>query len=71
MTVEISGIVRSTATNNAEPTGYAPGPQVGALLGTPGYSRIDIRTDTASLAAGSASAELTQRIRQAVPGAQV
>lgn len=77
--VEVSGIVRSTATTDAEPTGYAPGPQVGALLGTPGYSRIDIRTDvridirtdTASFAAGSAPAELTRRIRQAVPGAQV
>jgi putative ABC transport system permease protein len=71
VTVEVSGIVRSTATNDAEPTGYAPGPQLGKLLGVSGYSRIDIRTGTASLAAGSASAELTERIRQAVPGAQV
>ncbi|MFE9727428.1 FtsX-like permease family protein [Streptomyces sp. NPDC005794] len=70
-TVEVSGIVRSTATNDAEPTGYAPGPQLGELLGVSGYSRIDIRTDTASFAAGSVSAELTERIRQAVPGAQV
>ncbi|MFG2591286.1 FtsX-like permease family protein [Streptomyces sp. NPDC048438] len=71
VTVEVSGIVRSTATNDAEPTGYAPGPQLGELLGVSGYSRIDIRTDTASSAVGSASAELTERIRQAVPGAQV
>ncbi|MFJ2708849.1 FtsX-like permease family protein [Streptomyces sp. NPDC087428] len=71
VTVEVSGIVRSTATTDAGPTGYAPGPQVGELLGTPGYSRIDIRTNTASLHAGSASAELTRRIRQVAPGAQV
>lgn len=71
VTVRVSGIVRSTATNDTEPTGYAPGPHIAALLGTPGYSRIDIRTDTASLAAGPASAELMQRIRQSVPGAQV
>ncbi|MFF2324911.1 MULTISPECIES: FtsX-like permease family protein [unclassified Streptomyces] len=69
--VEVSGIVRSTATTDAEPTGYAPGAQLGALLGVSGYSRIDIRADTASSAAGSVSSELTERIRQAVPGAQV
>ncbi|MFJ8541857.1 FtsX-like permease family protein [Streptomyces sp. NPDC093586] len=74
VTVEVSGIVRSTATNDAGPTGYAPGPRIGELLGVRGYSRIDIRTDgahAASSASGSASAELTERIRQAVPGAQV
>lgn len=74
VTVEVSGIVRSTATNDEGPTGYAPGPHLGKLLGVPGYSRIDIRTDSASSASGSASAEpaeLTERIRQAVPGAQV
>ncbi|WP_158791385.1 ABC transporter permease, partial [Streptomyces sp. NRRL WC-3549] len=71
VTVEVSGIVRSTATNEAAPTGYAPGPQLGEMLGVPGYSRIDVRTDTASSGPGSASAELTERIRQAVPGAQV
>jgi putative ABC transport system permease protein len=74
VTVEVSGIVRSTATNDTEPTGYAPGPRLGELLGVSGYTRIDIRTDTASSASGSASAELTElteRIRQAVPGAQV
>ncbi|GAA2282580.1 hypothetical protein GCM10010415_59740 [Streptomyces atrovirens] len=66
VTVEVSGIVRSTATNDAEPTGYAPGPRLGELLGVPGYSRIDIRTDSAS-----GSADPGERIRQAVPGAQV
>lgn len=71
VTVEVSGIVRSTATSDAEPTGYAPGPQVGALLGSQGYSRIDIRTNTAFSAAGSGPARLKQRIRQAVPGARV
>ncbi|MFE4216927.1 FtsX-like permease family protein [Streptomyces sp. NPDC056844] len=71
VTVEVSGIVRSTATADAEPTGYAPGPQLGALLGVSGYSRIDIRAGTSSSEAGSAQAELRERIRQAVPGAQV
>ncbi|MGW4231402.1 FtsX-like permease family protein [Streptomyces sp. NPDC004980] len=74
VTVEVSGIVRSTATNDAEPTGYAPGPQLGELLGGSGYSRIDIRADTASSSSGSVPAdpaELAERIRQAVPGAQV
>ncbi|MFI1416824.1 FtsX-like permease family protein [Streptomyces sp. NPDC020731] len=71
VTVEVSGIVRSTATDDTEPTGYAPGPRLGELLGVSGYSRIDIRTDTASSASGSLSAEPAERIRQAVPGAQV
>ncbi|MET9776010.1 ABC transporter permease [Streptomyces sp. NPDC006367] len=78
--VEVTGIVRSTATDDAEPTGYAPGSRVGELLGVPGYSRIDIRTDgahaasfgaSASSASGSVPAELTERIRRAVPGARV
>ncbi|MEW2074140.1 ABC transporter permease [Streptomyces sp. NPDC013433] len=69
VTVEVSGIVRSTATNDVEPTGYAPGPQLRKILGASGYARVDIRTDTASSA--SVSAELTERIRQAVPGAEV
>ncbi|OSP39570.1 ABC transporter permease, partial [Streptomyces sp. 13-12-16] len=66
VTVEVSGIVRGTATDDAEPTGYAPGPQLGELLGVSGYSRIDIRTGTAS-----GSADPAERIRQAVPGARV
>ncbi|MFJ2257345.1 FtsX-like permease family protein [Streptomyces sp. NPDC087844] len=75
VTVEVSGIVSGIATNDIQPTGYAPGPQLGELLGVSDYSRIDIRTDsradTASSASGSVSAELTERIRQAVPGARV
>ncbi|MGW1319836.1 FtsX-like permease family protein [Streptomyces sp. NPDC002426] len=71
VTVEVSGIVRSTATTDTGPTGYAPGPQLGQLLGVSGYSRIDIRAGTAPSAAGSAQAELSERIRRAVPGAQV
>ncbi|MDG9725854.1 ABC transporter permease [Streptomyces sp. DH41] len=86
VTVEVSGIVRGTDTNDARPTGYAPGPQLAELLGVSGYSRIDIRTDTASAGSfgsagssasagsavsGSASAEPAERIRQAVPGALV
>ncbi|MFF9484013.1 FtsX-like permease family protein [Streptomyces sp. NPDC014676] len=66
VTVEVSGIVRSTVTDDTGPTGYAPGPRIGELLGVPGYSRIDIRTDTAS-----GSVDPAERIRQAVPGAQV
>ncbi|MFC8422548.1 FtsX-like permease family protein [Streptomyces sp. NPDC057236] len=66
VTVEVSGIVRGTATDDAEPTGYAPGPQLGELLGVSGYSRIDVRTDTAS-----GSADPAERIRQTVPGARV
>ncbi|MFF5160117.1 FtsX-like permease family protein [Streptomyces sp. NPDC000348] len=69
VTVEVSGIVRGTATDDAEPTGYAPGPQLGELLGVSGYSRIDIRTDTASSASGSV--DPAERIRRAVPGARV
>ncbi|MFI8093848.1 FtsX-like permease family protein [Streptomyces sp. NPDC086080] len=70
VTVEVSGIVRSTATNDAAPTGYAPGPYLGDLLGASDYSRVDIRTGPAS--SGSADpAWLTERIRQAVPGARV
>ncbi|MGC0377728.1 FtsX-like permease family protein [Streptomyces sp. SAI-229] len=69
VTVEVSGIVRGTATDDAEPTGYAPGPLLGELLGVPGYSRVDVRTDTASSASGSA--DPAERIRRAVPGAQV
>ncbi|MFD7686365.1 FtsX-like permease family protein [Streptomyces sp. NPDC059781] len=69
VTVEVSGIVRGTATDDAEPTGYAPGPRIGELLGVPGYSRIDVRTDTESSASGSV--DPAERIRQAVPGAQV
>jgi putative ABC transport system permease protein len=65
VTVEVSGVVRATATDDGEPTGYASGPHLGGLLGLPGYSRIDIRT------AGSLPAGLTERIRQTVPGAQV
>ncbi|MFJ2947054.1 FtsX-like permease family protein [Streptomyces sp. NPDC087226] len=69
VTVEVSGVVRSTATDDAEPTGYAPGPHIGELLGASGYFRIDVRTGTASAASGSSDpAEL---IRQAVPGARV
>ncbi|MGP3755499.1 FtsX-like permease family protein [Streptomyces sp. IBSNAI001] len=71
VTVEVSGIVRSTATTDAEPTGYAPGPQLGEMLGVSGYSRIDIRAGTPSSAAGSAPTELRERIRQVLPGAQV
>ncbi|MFI5569825.1 FtsX-like permease family protein [Streptomyces sp. NPDC051740] len=69
VTVEVSGIVRGTATDDAEPTGYAPGPQLGELLGVPGYSRIDVRTGTASSASGSV--DPAERIRRAVPGARV
>ncbi|AZM62683.1 ABC transporter permease [Streptomyces sp. WAC 01420] len=68
--VEVSGIVRSTATDDAEPTGYAPGPALRELLGVSGYSRIDIGAGTASAASGD-GAPLAERIRQAVPGAQV
>ncbi|MER7489011.1 FtsX-like permease family protein [Streptomyces sp. NPDC126497] len=68
VTVEVSGIVRSTATGDAAPTGYAPGPQIRELLGVPGYTRADIRTAAAS---GSASADPAERIRRAVPGALV
>ncbi|MGC9382600.1 FtsX-like permease family protein [Streptomyces sp. MH13] len=75
VTVEVSGIVRSTATDDAEPTGYAPGPRLRTLLGASSYSRIDIRTDTTPSASSTpsapVSAELTERIRQAVPGAEV
>ncbi|WP_030859192.1 ABC transporter permease [Streptomyces sp. NRRL S-37] len=72
VTVEVSGIVRSTATDDAEPTGYAPGPLLGELLGVSGYSRVDVRTDTASSASSaSGSVDPAERIRQAVPGAQV
>src|SRR5690606_25863092 len=47
-----------------------PGPLFGDLLGASGYSRVDIRTGPAS--SGSADpARLTERIRQAVPGARV
>lgn len=66
VTVEVSGVVRGTATDDAEPTGYAPGPRLGELLGVSGYSRIDVRTGTAS-----GSADPAERIRQAVPGARV
>ncbi|MFC8368589.1 FtsX-like permease family protein [Streptomyces sp. NPDC057239] len=69
VTVEVSGIVRGTATDDTEPTGYAPGPRLGELLGVSGYSRIDVRTGTASSASGSV--DPAERIRQAVPGAQV
>ncbi|MFI2376422.1 FtsX-like permease family protein [Streptomyces sp. NPDC018964] len=69
VTVEVSGVVRGTATDDAEPTGYAPGPLLGELLGVSGYSRVDVRTDTASSASGSA--DPAERIRRAVPGAQV
>ncbi|MFD7770227.1 FtsX-like permease family protein [Streptomyces sp. NPDC059787] len=69
VTVEVSGIVRGTATDDAEPTGYAPGPRIEELLGVSGYSRIDVRTDTESSASGSV--DTAERIRQAVPGAQV
>ncbi|MBT2415625.1 ABC transporter permease [Streptomyces sp. ISL-12] len=68
VTVEVSGIVRSTATNAAGPTGYAPGPRLQELLGVSGYSRVDVRTDPAS---SSASADPAERMRQAVPGALV
>lgn len=68
--VEVSGIVRSTATADERPTGYAPGPQLAGLLGLSGYSRIDIRTGSGSVASASA-ADLTARIRQAVPHAGV
>ena len=64
--VRVTGIVRSRATNDTDPTGYAPGPQLARLLGTTGYTRVDVRTDT-----GSAPADLTERIRAAVPGAEV
>nr|WP_251691740.1 ABC transporter permease [Streptomyces sp. CHD11] len=70
VTVEVSGIVRSTATDDTEPTGYAPGPHLGRLLGVSGYSRVDIRTGTTSSAPAD-PARLAERIRQAVPGAQV
>lgn len=64
--VEVTGIVRSAATGTAEPTGYAPGPDLLRLLGIPGYSRVDVRTDTPA-----AATEAAERIRQAVPGAVV
>ncbi|MEQ8144218.1 FtsX-like permease family protein [Streptomyces sp. OP7] len=64
--VRVSGIVRGTATDAAEPTGYAPGPELARLLGTPGYSRVDLRTDTST-----AAAETAERVRRAVPGALV
>ncbi|WP_030229040.1 FtsX-like permease family protein [Streptomyces sp. NRRL WC-3626] len=70
VTVRVSGIVRSTATNDAEPTGYAPAPQLGKLLGASGYSRVDIRTGAAA-AAPADPARLAERIRQTVPGARV
>ncbi|MFI1956695.1 FtsX-like permease family protein [Streptomyces althioticus] len=64
--VEISGVVRSAATGTGEPTGYAPGPDLLRLLGTPGYSRVDVRTQTPGTAT-----EAAERIRRAVPGAVV
>jgi putative ABC transport system permease protein len=64
--VRVTGIVRSTATNDEHPTGYAPGPELARLLGATGYARVDVRTDTAT-----APADLTERIRRAVPGAEV
>ncbi|PNV34915.1 ABC transporter permease [Streptomyces sp. DH-12] len=64
--VEVTGVVRSTATGTTEPTGYAPGPDLVKLLGLPGYTRVDLRTDPST-----ASAETAERIRQAVPGAVV
>ncbi|MFF5605491.1 FtsX-like permease family protein [Streptomyces cellulosae] len=64
--VEVTGVVRSAATGTAEPTGYAPGPDLLRLLGIPGYSRVDVRTDTPA-----AATEAAERIRQAVPGAVV
>ncbi|WP_431995267.1 FtsX-like permease family protein [Streptomyces griseoflavus] len=70
VTVEVSGIVRGTATDDAEPTGYAPGPHLKDLLGASGYSRVDVRTDTASFASADPE-RLAERIRQAVPGALV
>ncbi|MEU4655957.1 FtsX-like permease family protein [Streptomyces sp. NPDC023723] len=71
VTVEVSGIVRSTATDDAEPTGYAPGPQLGALLDASGYSRVDLRTGRGQTAEPAELAELAELIRQAVPGARV
>ncbi|WP_436739357.1 FtsX-like permease family protein [Streptomyces sp. BBFR102] len=73
VTVEVSGIVRGTTTADEEPTGYAPGAHLGNLLGVPGYSRVDIRTGTTSVASGSAAelTELVERVRRAVPEARV
>src|SRR5690606_10592557 len=62
--VEITGVVRPAATGTGEPTGYAPGPGLLRLLGLPGYSRVDVRTETPAAATGAA-----ERIRRAVPGA--
>ncbi|MGV9873039.1 FtsX-like permease family protein [Streptomyces cellulosae] len=64
--VEITGVVRPAATGTGEPTGYAPGPGLLRLLGLPGYSRVDVRTETPAAATGAA-----ERIRRAVPGAVV
>ncbi|MFF5795173.1 FtsX-like permease family protein [Streptomyces albogriseolus] len=64
--VEITGIVRSAASAAAEPTGYAPGPDLLKLLGMQGYSRVDVRTDPPA-----AATEAAERIRRAVPGAVV
>ncbi|WP_210634319.1 FtsX-like permease family protein [Streptomyces sp. GESEQ-13] len=64
--VEITGVVRPAATSTGEPTGYAPGPGLLRLLGLPGYSRVDVRTETPAAATGAA-----ERIRRAVPGAVV
>ncbi|CAM5708513.1 FtsX-like permease family protein OS=Streptomyces tendae OX=1932 GN=GUR47_27740 PE=3 SV=1 [Streptomyces tendae] len=70
--VVVSGIVRGTETDDERPTGYAPGPQVTGLLGLSGYSRIDISTGSGGPAASaSAVADLTARVRQAVPHAEV
>ncbi|MGA5105118.1 FtsX-like permease family protein [Streptomyces cellulosae] len=64
--VEITSVVRPAATGTGEPTGYAPGPGLLRLLGLPGYSRVDVRTETPAAATGAA-----ERIRRAVPGAVV
>ncbi|WP_330440121.1 ABC transporter permease [Streptomyces griseoaurantiacus] len=64
--VRVTGIVRSTATEDTKPTGYASGPALTALLGASGYTAVDVRTDTRA-----APTDLAERIRRAVPGTQV
>lgn len=66
VTVEVSGIVHSTATDAGQPTGYARGPHLARFLGLPGSPRVDVRTGS-----GAGLPDLATRIRQAVPGAEV
>ncbi|MFD4576524.1 FtsX-like permease family protein [Streptomyces sp. NPDC058417] len=64
--VRVSGVVRGEATDDREPTAYASGPELLRLLGVRGYERVDVRAD-----AGTDLAALADRVRAALPGAEV